>query len=338
MSIGKFFILAILLPMATIYLTLSLKGERNEFVDVEHHTFSNDENQDLKNDEDIEKTEYSLIDKADDDELLESEKNYSSIEEMIRVKKNKRRTKTVVSRNYSKILNDDDIKYSSSSIVSKKFNNNEVRDRKIAIKKTLASKAKIIPTTITTLPIKEKTKLKPTQVSVINKPVITKKITIKVKKIKIVATKKETIKIKKNKKKFVAIKNKKVKTKIIISKKIAIRKIVTKKKVAAVKAPSKQVKARSKTRPSVFKKQVITKPITATKDQSNAVSTLNNQYFGDLFDDESDNEIGSAEIDEPKTDVEQAQVDTVESDTPKRFSSNPCSGRSARYIARCRKK
>ncbi|MFV1983918.1 MAG: hypothetical protein ACC657_10305 [Thiohalomonadales bacterium] len=81
MSIGKFFILAILLPMATIYLTLALKEQNNQVieVDADNHLF-------------MESEKLSLIENnlsQEEDELsAELSDSFSSIEQVIKNKKN----------------------------------------------------------------------------------------------------------------------------------------------------------------------------------------------------------------------------------------------------------
>jgi len=104
MSIGKFFILAILLPMATIYLTLALKEQNNQVieVDADNHLF-------------MESEKVSLIEnnlsQEEDEVSVELSNSFSSIEQIIKNKKN---------NSIAKINKDHTIK------IDTQFNNNKI--------------------------------------------------------------------------------------------------------------------------------------------------------------------------------------------------------------------
>ena len=93
MSIGKFFILAILLPMATIYLTLALKGKNGEIIEVNNdYELSMDPKKLSSTDDEfnMEKTEFSINDESSEvSGTSESNKSFTSIEDMIKFKKNR---------------------------------------------------------------------------------------------------------------------------------------------------------------------------------------------------------------------------------------------------------
>jgi len=387
MSIGKFFILAILLPMATIYLTLTLKGKSDGYVELEtdHQSFNDSQKASLSSiDETLEQDDFSLSDefvnnkkttgtnKADIEpsEQSESANGFTSIEAMIRFKKNKKNTgnrNTVVkkqqTKNYSSILdNDESVITSDTNNLSGNNLNDDNSNRDTQNK--LSNKSVAIVNTLNTPKISN-SNLKPTKTLVnttkTNKPkklfksVLRDRANEKPKKVvtKVSPERFKTRPITKNKtsikpKTKVAKVNKplpvtKAKPK---AKKPSVKKASIKKSNTRTASANKNIKnTQVRKKQTVFKKQTIPTVRESTARSNGNLTTFKTNNFGDVFDEDADIDLeldAEVEVIEDILDNETTPNESIaenedEDAKPKRFSTNPCSGRSARYIARCRK-
>ncbi len=315
MSIGKFFILAILLPMATIYLTLTLKGQQDtifgfgnesqqQSLNSLNFSSSTDDTPDTNSESDF------YYEDGESSEIVNGESNveddtFESIEDLIKFKKNK--ANNIVN-------NQDDV---------------EPIDKEIAIfqtdKKDKAETNAIIinSNTITNSG-------KSTSTKNITKPKVNKSSENKTKTKKVKSKRAKNNKIKTKNRNVAKIKKTKVKTKnpskVKQNKpvKTANKKVKSKKVTFVIKKPTKQVILTNKK--SVKKSAQKNKP-----KESN--------YFESAFDEgnDIDEEEDVISANESTTPISES-TESVKPDESQRFSSNPCSGRSARYIARCRKK
>jgi hypothetical protein len=330
MSIGKFFILAILLPMATIYLTLTLKGQKDNifsFYDERQpqslNSLNFSSNTEDKNEvsgsnfyyeegELSESYNETLDEIADSSDLYETEESFESIEDIIKFKK----TKT------NQISNNDDsvesIKKNEKkvAIINKDQKLNEskptVGSNVIVVKsidapnsnKTVTSKKNIVPAT-------RKTNTKKVNK---NKTKITKK--------KIKPAKSKQNKTAKIKQPTINSKTKKVKPKS--PRRVAKKTVKSNKTAFIIKKPKKQI---------ISPKTKVTRVVPAKKSK-----VVNIKFIEPAFDEDSDYEEDEIIATDTVTVKNTPPVETNKQIEPERFSSDPCSGRSSRYIARCRKR
>lgn len=379
MSIGKFFILAILLPMATIYLTLTLKGEDENFVelDVEQALFGESEKvSSIDDDLTPEKSESSFNDKIDEeqekslttnsnifyiDKAAKSNTSFASIEEIIKFKKNKRKNtepkNTKPKNNYSSIFNDDEdeireIKKSHAKD-KKDFKNTAI----VKKPKTSRNKPKYLTKINNSVVNKTRLKLqkKPKQTAKINKSTINKK------RFKVRNEPKKIAKINKLKTVVNSVapgKNKITPKKLNTTKKFSFikkqRKKVTKFNKYGIKFKDKKIVKSVKKQKKAAPKTEFSSNSRSARQQKSAPSDLSRFDFGDVFDEDTDIE----DEFEDEINVEADSIDTAplieknqetevvdngvlpieKTGVKKQFAANPCSGRSARYIARCRQK
>jgi len=321
MNIWKYFTLAILLPMVTIYITLVLKEQFDQVIEVEvndnlYDTYPENYSS-TENDFSLEEPERSLNDNdvSDDKESSEIKESFNSIEEKIKSKQIK----------YSDNPNYNDL-FANDIGAPKETENNLITDKKIVTdtkvvnkNKTKVKKSNEISTPETTVKIdKNKQRIK------------SKKI---VKKIKFVPAKVATQPSNnKNKQRINSNKISKVKKPNISNVKS------TKKSTSNIKKTNKENKPTIQKR-IVFKKQVILKPKKPETKQNRSLSEFNNN-ISDVFDEDLDNDDYENDITSSVPELVNPEENETNENTekPKRFTSNPCTGRSSRYIARCRKK
>ncbi len=317
MSIGKFFILAILLPMATIYLTLTLKGQKDNifsFYDERQPEALNSQNLSSNNDdieseisganfyyEEGEESEtYDDIqnETVDSAEEYEPEESFESIEEIIKFKK----TKTNHIVNSEKIVEPSEKFESKVAIIDKKQNS-----------ETRSNTSKTVTTNKNLSPVTKKSN---SQKINKNKTKISKKKSkpARLKQNKIAKINKPTANNSTKRKKASPKKSQRVAKKPVKSSKTAF----------VVKQPKKQV-IKPKTKLTLAAPTKKSKPV-------------NLKFIESAFDEDDDYEedeiiaIGTASVKIAKP------VESAKPAESERFSSNPCSGRASRYIARCRKR
>jgi len=321
MNIWKYFTLAILLPMVTIYITLVLKEQFDQVIEVEvndnlYDTYPENYSS-TENDFSLEEPERSLNDNdvSDDKESSEIKESFNSIEEKIKSKQIK----------YSDNPNYNDL-FANDIGAPKETENNLITDKKIVTdtkvvnkNKTKVKKSNEISTPETTVKIdKNKQRIKSKTI---------------VKKIKFVPAKVATQPSNnKNKQRINSNKISKVKKPNISNVKS------TKKSTSSIKKTNKENKPIIQKR-IVFKKQVILKPKKPETKQNRSLSEFNNN-ISDVFDEDLDNDDYENDITSSVPELVNPEENETNENTekPKRFTSNPCTGRSSRYIARCRKK
>jgi len=317
MSIGKFFILAILLPMATIYLTLTLKGQKHQIFnnDVEnqpqHLNLMNFSSENDATAKELQKTyQYN-----DDGELIEaeeltsnsehvgeteksgSEQTFESIEEIIQFKKNNINANKIVELRDGEKITADDENFAKTT-------------RNVVIINNIS------------------TNTTSSQVTKTNKEVISNNINsrnINSGKTKPRSTKTRNTKPRTSKKR------------VAKTNASAIAKIKPKSQTRRHAKPSKTTFVTKKpAKKTVFRK---TRPI---RKAPKIVQVVETDQYESVFDEDNilddEGNIASTEttVTSVVTSIEEI-TDEEPAEKPERFSSDPCSGRSARYIARCRK-
>ncbi|MFV1983917.1 MAG: hypothetical protein ACC657_10300 [Thiohalomonadales bacterium] len=321
MNIWKYFTLAILLPMVTIYITLALKDQFDQVIEVEvddnlYDTYPENYSS-RENDFSLEEPEHSLNDNDvyDDKESSEIKESYNSIEEKIKSKQIK----------YSDNPDYNDL-FENDVETPKETENNLITDKKIVTDTKVVNKNKS--------KVKKSNEISTSETAVKNnnnkQRIKPKKIA---KKIKFVPAKVATQPNNKNKPRVKPNKISKVKKTNIPNAKS------TKKSTSSIKKTNKENKPTIQKR-IVFKKQVIVKPKKSKSKQSSSVSEFKNNNISDVFDEglENDDYENDLTTSVPEV-VNPEEIESNENtEKPKRFTSNPCSGRSSRYIARCRKK